>query len=377
MPILSDDEIFSKIEANEISAITLDTSVIEHFGFRFPSKPLASLRQFAGGPIALVFSEIIAQEVKKRLRNEFERLQTDVKSVIGQFSRKFEDQRQLIDALNSATSLMIEPGEYATNSWNGFLAETYAKTIGLGDADVFSEVVRRYFGALPPFDNGGKKKYEFPDALVLVSLQHWNLSSKGFLLAISKDGDWEKFGRESDNIIVVNDLNKCLDLFNRSSHVIAAALFDAINEGPESPVSPVYDMIYEAIERELETIPFSSEAYSDFSYEIESYSINLQKIRFRGKPYVIEASNEEITFASKVETTASIEGIFLFWTEDSIDHDIVNLGSCERMVTESLLLELVITVSRHNPLSIGLMKIDVRFKHTTIDFGSISPDWGE
>ena len=58
MPILTEEELTAAIAAEEIGAITLDTSVFDKYGDDLRNKVLLSLKQFTGTSIKIVFPDL-------------------------------------------------------------------------------------------------------------------------------------------------------------------------------------------------------------------------------------------------------------------------------------------------------------------------------
>ena len=74
-----------------------------------------------------------------------------------------------------------------------------------------------YFLHCAPFKESGNKKNEFPDAIALLSLQSWAEENNDNLLAVSIDNDWKNFVQGKDNIKVIDDLAKAMDILNKQT----------------------------------------------------------------------------------------------------------------------------------------------------------------
>src|SRR5690606_34157097 len=74
-----------------------------------------------------------------------------------------------------------------------------------------SSIVDHYFKNSPPFSKEGKKKYEFPDAIALMSIENWARNNDRKILAISDDQDWMNYSETSERISVEKDLAIALE----------------------------------------------------------------------------------------------------------------------------------------------------------------------
>ncbi len=76
------------------------------------------------------------------------------------------------------------------------------------DSNKTQKIIGDYFSQNPPFTEG-KKKYEFPDALVLNSLESWCEKKKQKIYVVSDDKDFLSY--KSDYLIPTNEYDKLLD----------------------------------------------------------------------------------------------------------------------------------------------------------------------
>ena len=90
-----------------------------------------------------------------------------------------------------------------------------------GENDVSVEVLRRYYATEPPFGFSENKKYEFPDAFALLSLEDIARQENRLLLCVSPDKGWQSFAEQSDFLVCVPKLELALSYFNESGRNVA------------------------------------------------------------------------------------------------------------------------------------------------------------
>jgi hypothetical protein len=74
------------------------------------------------------------------------------------------------------------------------------------------EIFRLYYSSKPPFSEG-KKKYEFPDAIIIKTLDDWCLKNKKRIYVISNDNDFNHF--KSYRLIFRNNLSSMLSVITK------------------------------------------------------------------------------------------------------------------------------------------------------------------
>eukprot|EP00614_Pseudopedinella_elastica_P042362 CAMPEP_0181259886 /NCGR_PEP_ID=MMETSP1097-20121128/652_1 /TAXON_ID=35684 /ORGANISM="Pseudopedinella elastica, Strain CCMP716" /LENGTH=167 /DNA_ID=CAMNT_0023358369 /DNA_START=406 /DNA_END=907 /DNA_ORIENTATION=+ len=99
-----------------------------------------------------------------------------------------------------------ELGELVKDRMRSFVDNTGATQISCSELTNISAVMERYFANRAPFAESGKKKNEFPDAIILLSLEEW-----------SNNNDWKEFCDESDFIDYQEDFASGLAVFNATN----------------------------------------------------------------------------------------------------------------------------------------------------------------
>ena len=79
---MNEDEITAKIADGTIFAISVDTAVFDRYGCNLDFAVLKKLDQFATGPIRVLLSEIVVNEVKSHIARNAEDSQRKLKKAI-------------------------------------------------------------------------------------------------------------------------------------------------------------------------------------------------------------------------------------------------------------------------------------------------------
>ncbi len=374
MPEIHDDNLLVEIEAGKFVGITLDTSILRKAGFRFEQTQLSSLRQFRGQPIMVVFSEIVARETIRHLAIELNEKKQKAYDALEKFFLVWRIKAQEKQKIEDFFKNSPDPKSFANALWSEYLKHTGATIINADDHTALKEVLDRYFSEQAPFAETAAKKNEFPDALALVSLEHWAKLKGGALLAISEDKDWIRFAKESAFVFTSSNLIKCLDAFNRSAHSIAVTYFEALSLGPETRV---FDFIFTRVEELLADEEIDPEADSDYHFECEHAVANLIKVTFSTLPSVIETSRDTVSLAIETELAYFIEADFSFSATDPVDKDEIRIGTARRMIRDTMIADVIVVVRRDNPLSTSETFVEIGFPPIRSEFGRIGPDWSE
>ena len=134
-------------------AIAIDTQTVERNGFHFEGGLLEQLKQFKNGPVQVVISEIAVREIFKHLV-EKTRLARDA---LLSAQRKALECGIIQEGTNSLEANQIDIDAIVKARLDQFLTDVGALVLRVDDVST-KELVRRYFGAIPPFSAAGKKE---------------------------------------------------------------------------------------------------------------------------------------------------------------------------------------------------------------------------
>jgi hypothetical protein len=371
MPKLTDIELTESIAAGEIGAITLDTSVFDRYGDELRHRILLGLRQFIGTKVRVVFSDIVASEVKGHLAGHAEETVAAVRKELRNH-RQAWCRDESVEDLGASAYLNDEPIDLAERLWSAYVTATEATVLTVDDLVQIKDLTARYFSSSPPFSGTGKKKAEFPDAMALLSLESWAKSQNTKILAISRDDDWRSFAAQSDHIVCLSDVPEALDHFNRESRFVADRTLALLQSQNMSDVS---NEIANAVERFFDDDTTVIEATSSsYDYVGTLQGGALQYWTLKSGPLVLTADDDKITFVVDLNCKVSFRASFS-WSIYS-DHEWHTVGDSTTHTTEQdRVLQFTITCSRVIKDEREVYDVEVTSRPVEIDFGFVEPGW--
>lgn len=275
-----------------------------------------------------------------------------------------------------------KPEEIAYERLENFIETICVEIIQVqGNVEV-SELLNKYFKNESPFAGTGKKKNEFPDAMALMSLESWAEKNMKKVLVISRDNDWKLYCTHSQNLVFVESLSKCFELFQEvKPYNICRQLSEKYYQGE-------LDFIKKAITRTLENqlIDFNIhiEANSSYQYEDEITDVIHDGNEFKiiKKPNIIfrpiTFDNNTLIVEAELSVDITIECNFYFTVWDSIDDEDVGIGANTINRQEKLDVTVLVTLideSGNFDEDVEVDEVEIITRKIKIDFDYIEPDW--
>lgn len=373
MPKLTEDELAAAIEAGEVKALTLDTSIFNQYGLDLRHPILESLSQFEGTDIKVLFSDIVEREVQTHIAADAKATKDALKSALAKFGKTWK----LSDAAPApsvAGMLDDDPVEFARSQWKAFIETIGASVLLAVDHLPVRSLVESYFDASPPFEASGKKKAEFPDAIALLSLEAWGRANGTKVLALSKDSGWHAFAEKSDHIIAMADPAVAFGLFNQADSVLAQRIGALVATGQ---LPQLNDEIKRAIEEAFDDSSIDVVADSSYQFEAEFAGAEVLRLTMVSGPSVLAADDETIELVFEFECEANYSAYFSWSTWDSIDKEDIPLGSDTCVARGEDYAEIIITFSRNFERVPDVLKIEISRPPDVPEFGEVGPDFGE
>lgn len=374
------EEIKQGIECGEIKAITLDTSVFDQKQNGLEYGLLRQMEQFNDAITTVVFSDVVLREVEDHIKKAATESQAAMKAALKAVGNSWQVQKETRDATFEAYFGASSPGAIAKKRVGDFVDRTGAEVVKAGDAVDVHELVDRYFTPKPPFSEKVEKKSEFPDALALLSLERWADDNGETVLVVARDGDWEAYCDTSERLVVINDLQEALALFQpQTADHLCKKLVEQIRAG--DPLGFV-DAIEQAINLNLESqLEFLPDADSSFYFEWDWPEVSLEFIGIHGfddEDFQLEAvsfTDDKLVVALKVDVNAELDCSFDFSTYDSIDKDYVSMGSGSSSASIDLVVDILVTLVGVMPECEEIEEVEIMKQSVDVDFGYIEPDW--
>ncbi|QLE53974.1 hypothetical protein FD724_39865 (plasmid) [Nostoc sp. C057] len=375
------DKIKQLIEKQEIQAISLDTSIFKAEGLKLESGLLKQLGQFSDTSIKVIISEVVKNELLNHLEEIPKSLYTDIDNLLKDAKTycQFEGD---IDLVKASIFQGRKPEEIAYERLENFIETICIEIIQVqGNVEV-SELLNKYFKNESPFAGTGKKKNEFPDAMALMSLESWAEKNMKKVLVISRDNDWKLYCTHSQNLVFVESLSKCFELFQEvKPYNICRQLSEKYYQGE-------LDFIKKAITRTLENqlIDFNIhiEANSSYQYEDEITDVIHDGNEFKiiKKPNIIfrpiTFDNNTLIVEAELSVDITIECNFYFTVWDSIDDEDVGIGANTINRQEKLDVTVLVTLideSGNFDEDVEVDEVEIITRKIKIDFDYIEPDW--
>ena len=369
MPKLSKEAIKTAIANGSVFAISIDTAVFDAKQKTFQNAVLRRLDQFYIRDIRVVFTDVVANEMKAHLRDDALETQRNLRKALRSHTirwRRRESAREPEYLL-----LNSDAGTLAEAEFDTFVEHVNGEVIKTSDTpDVIDQILRRYFSKEPPFGPMDKRKNEFPDAFALLRLEAFAVEHGRLLLCVTPDKGWVAFATQSEYLVCVDKLEDALALFNEADQHLAETI---TRKWAESEGGEFLEVLANAFEYRLDDLNFNIEGSAVVPFEAEPLSAALQYISPHSieNPIVIDGDGETVTFAVHVEALVGFEASFNFYFEDSVDKDRVDLGSEEAYVEQNLSFDLTITADRSLEGCPIFHEVEVASNVLEVDFGYV------
>jgi len=231
---------------------------------------------------------------------------------------------------------------------------------------------------MPPFAETGKKKNEFPDAIVLMAVEAWAKSNETTVLAIAKDNDWAKYCENSTYVDYKEDLSLGLEQFNKTNapYTLLANLETALISGG---AQNFLDGIASGLDVIFDGFTPDADADSRFYWEPEGCHGWFKKFELVNHDFrIIDQDDNWVVLEALANITVEAEGEFTLSIYDSIDRDYIKMAGISASVEEEFESAILITISGDLNSSIDALNIDdieVIDPIDTIHFGTLEPDY--
>ncbi|RYH42485.1 MAG: hypothetical protein EON54_17725 [Alcaligenaceae bacterium] len=377
---LNETEIKERIGDGRIRAITLDTCIFEGNGNRLERGLLAKLSQFNDTNVRFVLSDVVAGEVMSHVIKEAQDSMSAVRTALKEVGRCWQTANDQRDAALQALFNTESPRDLAQRRFDAFTAATQLEMIDSGGRVDITKLLNDYFSVNPPFGISANKKNEFPDAIALHALNAWADEDNLLLLAVSKDGDWKKYCKHSEHIVIVDDLALALSYFHQNAEVACARLEQRLNDGTLALDSDLDSAVQYAVER----INFIPEVNSGYFFQaelgdIEVTGIELQHDAYEGGAFrVVDKPEEDVLVVeAEIAVTINVTADLTFSITDSIDKDEVYIGSASPTTEQVLSFKVLLTFEGDLGADAEVVEAEINASKSSmyVDFGDVGPDW--
>lgn len=281
----------------ETRNVFIDTQVFDALKLNFENASLVKLRDLCRKKeLSLILSETVVGEVDAHIKRELEEALSFIKSFTKKtfpFRSSLKKQHELLERYFHKD--VVEG--VALNSWKKYIEDCKAKIVSSEGVDA-SDLLKRYFSASAPF-GPGRKKDEFPDAISMLSIQHWldaECKGVGKIYVVSNDADLKRWCQTDRRFLHIDRLPElialCIDNKNLTEQVLR--LFSE-NEST-------------LLEKIREVFCDSEFSYLD-NWEAEVQDVNVKAIEVI-EVDIIEVNKKQavLSVLVRIQFTAEIEG---------------------------------------------------------------------
>jgi PIN domain len=364
------------LSSTHYDAITFDTQTVETNAFHFDGGLLAQMKQFKGGPVRVVVSEIVVREIIKHL----------VEKTKAAKDAALSAHKKAVDFGLSAMETpfvhdTVDVRAVARARLEGFLQGIGAEIIRSSNVPM-SDLVEAYFRTAPPFSAAGKNKAEFPDAIALLSIERWAKDANARVLAVSNDKGWKAYSEPLQWIELRTELSDALALLQQHAEEANAAaqeLLQSINNQVEGELARSFETM---LQNALSGYDVYGEADSFYTIESDDVELELVEFSFVGDAgdyaiSVVQSGPRLLAAEVDLEVSVRAETTFYMSIYDSIDRDYTPAGS-RSATTEGNALDFkaLVTFERdQDDVPFRLSKLELLDGPRSITFGFVEPDY--
>lgn len=363
--------------SKKYDALLIDTSVYKNYKYKFEFGVLKALSQFKESDIEFIMTDVIQREILSHLNESILKAKTQLESSLQDaLEHLFFDGS---DLNVHKSSLLNEEliSSLANKRIDDFVDKCGINVLATEDYAPIKELFDRYFSTIPPFENKSNKKYEFPDAAILLTAEEWAKNNTMSVLAVARDGGWKAFCEDSAHIDYIEELPQALTYFQKDTAPFALRdlVRKDLNEGEEGKL---HCRLSDEVTRKYGQFNIEAEASSYLQYDNDEAYAEVKSVEFDGEVDLIDSDGETVTFSTSIEVTYYAQASFDFYQFDSVDRDYVGMGSnhCEQEIVESAILVFTLQYDIENDFDLGEIEIadcEVDGLLSVANFGEVEP----
>lgn len=298
-------------------AVFLDTNIFILAKYDFSDKGI--LNTFSNfvtaGKIKLYISSIVKGEVENHISDEISKIYNSFKksrsSTFETVSENYLSQWEFSYLFNKTDKKQMLSKMLA--DFEIFLQDTNAVMLDCTNVDC-NQIIYDYFEGNPPFANSDKKKFEFPDAIMIAKLK-MVFSEENSVIVVSNDNKFREAIQDHNGIKTFESLKEVFDLINKEQEKTYTNIIQFLSQG--STHAELCKEIQVALENknlDIDGLDCDRKGYCEgYDYE-EVYIDSIENVDFEFK------SVDEITVNTvKITVTATslISAICSFFDIDN------------------------------------------------------------
>lgn len=218
--------------------IAIDSSIFIGDNLGFKSSKYEELKKLAiANKIKILVPDLVIREVKANIKSSIGEAQQAHQS----FTKKARILRNLPDRFPNLFDEFSheEMHKELSGQFDSYLKES--KTVILDSSSLCDQkIMDKYFNGEPPFKSGGTtvlksddKRFEFPDAIAIGSIEKWATENKTSVEVVSADHGWQEACTRSERLThcesIQNFIDQTLQEISNTAAVEKAAQLQAQN----------------------------------------------------------------------------------------------------------------------------------------------------
>lgn len=347
--------------------LLLETSVFDNAQYNFYSGILYSLQKYIErGEIKLWLSNVTVSEAKKHIKNNITTLITNFKNQKELSILKGSDKYKGLFENMDCEEMVIS----AVNEFELFIKKNNVLILD-NDGVLIDEILKDYFEQEPPFC-GGKKKAEFPDAIMITKIKK-ELNNIDELHIVSSDDDWEKSFQNERKVTVYKSIKNFLNNLNKRYNVI----FNQVKLFLESKVNEV--IVHSEIKKLLDNATFEVDGrvfdrkgyVSGYEYdEVEDQQVIQINTSFNSIELIEKSLTDETQNISEGEIKANISCSSIInlvcrylnedesiWDSEEKDYAFRSWGTAYEEHKINFIVSVIIHAKRDSNLELNIIKV--------------------
>ncbi len=364
---------------SEFNCITIDTNIFEKEGFNLEDGILANLKQFSRTKtISFVMSDIVLEEIKRHMIAKTDKANKTYCKTLGDlcfYKINEEFSREKIKELKALNVVPIVEARI-----DKFKKTSNFQNLNIKEVDV-NVLIKRYFEGKAPFSLAEKKKYEFPDAIALISMENWARKNKKKMLVISEDLDWKRFCDESEYMKCVRELDEALTILHKDNTLMKDFVCDLFDKDKKDEYEEFWTELEQKIINQVDQLDLEIEVTSAFHSDEEEASIEYNDIDYKYDKSgniifdILDINNNSVTLSLPIQYSLNVYAIYSFYLRDEADH--IDMGgteiNSETNFDTKIILEL--EYNKENPENSKIQKIKLVNDKVFLNYGHIEPDY--
>lgn len=265
-------------------AVTIDTNILDAAKYDLgDGSTLQLLKNYVDdGIIKVVLSNIVVRESKKHLAKQVNKacgiarkLRAEVLQESTEYLINYVGLSRLLEISKDKDALIQKSEELFDN----FLTDINAEILGI-DLINLESIIDDYFEINPPFEDGEKKRKEFPDAFIANQIRK-RFGEAEDVAIVSNDNWFKKACKEAPNHFFFGSLGALFDAINKEKEEAYAETINVIKELQFRIAPTLIEYIKSNENIEVRGLSYDKDGVeTGFDYD-ESYLHNVSNIAFR------------------------------------------------------------------------------------------------